>query len=114
MPTMGGYALLNGQMTARISTASAFSALGTLADPFSDAGESLCGDDQTFQIARRLICSNVDIMGNSLYDRMNLACDGISLAVAFQAYPAKLGAPFANHLHPAGCDGAVDDCDQDF
>jgi hypothetical protein len=116
MPEVGGYALLNGQMTARISTASAFTALSTLPDPFSDAGQSLCGDDSTFQVAKKLICENVDIMSNSLDDNAHprQACDAVSLALAFQAYPAKLGAPFTTLPHSVGCDGSVNDCDRDF
>jgi len=109
--TATGLYTLNGQLAARITTASIFGLLGHLDYSDPDGGtHKLCGNDPVFQAAQQSVCAATDIMGLPSQDNTDAGCNALSFAIGFNSIQAVLGPPMATHYPLAGCDGGVVDC----
>lgn len=104
----GTYSLTNGIITGRWNVAQLLSSLQTLAVK----GQTLCQGSTYYPFIKGEICQYADIMTDPTQDLTGSTCDGVSLAIALTADPARLGAvvpsPAGNSLCPP--DAGPDDC----
>jgi hypothetical protein len=103
----GGYDLTQGQLVARMSTATIFHVLAQAVD---STGQFLCGTNPMYQELRTAVCQGADIMDTPSADNTDAGCNAISITVGFTASAAQMGAPSTLGPAVAGCDGAIDDC----
>jgi hypothetical protein len=103
----GGYDLQQGQLVARMSTATIFHVLAQAVD---STGQFLCGTNPSYLELRTAVCQGADIMGTPAADNTDAGCNAISITVGFTASAARMGAPSTLGPAEAGCDGAIDDC----
>jgi hypothetical protein len=105
----GGYDLQQGQLVARMSTATIFHVLAQAVD---STGQFLCGTNPSYVELRTAVCQGADIMATPAADNTDAGCNAISITVGFTASAAQMGAPSTLGPAEAGCDGAIDDCVQ--
>jgi len=100
VPSGGTWSLQNGQVGARWATSDALYSFHTLSDT---SGDSLCGNDLTYQLVSGGICSQADIASSPANDDMGLPCDALSIGLGFTASPAQLGDELDPLIVPSTC-----------
>jgi hypothetical protein len=107
-----GWSLDDGVLAGRWGSAKLLTSLAALADPLAP-GSYLCGADETYVALKRQICDLADITVDPKRDNTNVACDALSMTVAFTATPAHLGEVYDKGPFPVGCaDGGAPYHDQ--
>lgn len=105
-----GFKLAKGVFTGRWKTTDMFGTVSHLASN----GQNLCTDHPVYAAVKNLICGARDI--TSALAGPTTACDSISLAIAFETEPAKLGIVWQGTPVQSPCtpdkDPALDSCDK--
>ncbi len=88
---MSGNALvkMTGVLGGRWDPAKFLPSLQDVPDPVQ-SGSYLCGPDFTYQLLKTIICDNVDVNDSPANDGTGV-CNAVSMGLAFEAVPAKLG-----------------------
>ncbi len=81
---------LSGRVAGRWEASKMLTSLQALNDPLQ-AGQHLCGTDPTYQVVKPKICEYVDITADPTDDGTGV-CNALSMALGFEAAPAKFGA----------------------
>jgi hypothetical protein len=108
-PELGSYRL-DGQIAGRSTTAEMLLTASRLK---SANGTPLCGSNPDLVPVKATICRAADLPVDPAADGKDSPCGATSFAIPFTARPAKIGYRFDKGATPPGCDGSVDDCDQD-
>ena len=105
----GGYAVQGGLITGRSSVPDLLNEIQAFNDPIN--GGYLCKGTTSYEGIKTLICQNADIALHANEDNTGALCDAVSVAVAYAAYPARLGGIVPKMGPPKGCpEASPDDC----
>ena len=106
----GSYALTDGIVAGRWATRTLLTSMQYLRDPLATS-RSLCGTDPTYLAIKDQICKSTDLASDVAGDNTNAPCAAISVAVGFDAEPAKIGALTTGKSQGAPCGPTyTDDC----
>lgn len=109
-PQGSSYAIEDGQLSGRWSTAAALAASHTLRDPLHPS-QFLCPGNMTYESGKMLTCRVADINANPVDDRTGAPCDALAVGSVFTAYPALVGGIATRPYSPDPCgEAGVDDC----
>jgi hypothetical protein len=102
--TGAGWRIDDGSISGRWRTSDLLANMATIPDPLIDGGY-VCGNDILYQYFKPVICALQDITSNPGADHTTpLAnCDALSMALAFEAEPARLGPVYGVPPASAGC-----------
>lgn len=81
---------LSGTLAGRWTASDFLQHLEGVPDPVQ-AGQYLCGTGLTYSIIKGQVCGHRDLASNPDLDGKNTTCDAVSMAIGFDAFPAKLG-----------------------
>jgi hypothetical protein len=84
------FALRQGTLGGRVEAGAFLTSLGHVQDPFSSPGTYFCGNSGPYGQLKGLVCDSVDITTSPTATR-DTACDALSIALGWEAAPAKLG-----------------------
>ena len=102
-PGVNGYALRQGRLAGRWADGDI---LGEVAAIIGEDDEPLCTDAGIYNLMKAAICKYVDIEG--VVGGPTAPCDAISLGIAFEAEPAKLGSVHVTEDLGLSCPPATD------
>jgi hypothetical protein len=94
------WSLQNGQVGARWATSAALYSFHTLSDT---GGNSLCGNNPTYQLVSSGVCAQADIASDPANDGKGLPCDALSVGLGFTASQALLGDELDPTIVPSVC-----------
>jgi hypothetical protein len=94
---------MKGVIAGRWDTRNILTGMQSVHDPFN-SGQYLCGSDPTYLAFKAAICGASDISRQASNDNTGAPCDALSLAIAFESEPAKLGGllPSGTPSEPCG------------
>jgi hypothetical protein len=105
----GAYALADGLVVGKWRLEDVFLAISSYR---SNDGLPVCTDDTAYVIGKQTICKSADVYAGTTTP--TTPCDSLSLGVAFEASPARVGAIISPPGNPPGCppetDPANDSC----
>jgi hypothetical protein len=81
---------LKGTLAGRWKARDFLTSLQGVPDPVQ-SGAYLCGGSLTYTVIKSSVCNHRDIADNPDNDGKNTTCDAVSMAIGFEARPAKLG-----------------------
>jgi len=103
-----GYGLTKGVLTGRWKATDMFAAVSHVVA----SAQSVCTDSPIYQAVKLAVCNSRDIAGT--LGGPTTPCDALSLALSFEASPAKMGLVFPSKALVSNCpkatDPAVDNC----
>lgn len=101
---------LKGTLAGRWKARDFLTNLQGVPDPVQ-AGQYLCGSSLTYTVIKSSVCNHRDIADNPDNDGKNTTCDAVSMAIGFDARPARLGPIQAAPAPLTPCDaGWVGSC----
>jgi hypothetical protein len=100
-PDAGGWRLTQGTIAGKWTIADLFTDLSAL----RVGGAAVCTDAKDYTQIKHAFCGAADI---ALQTGAQSACDSLSFGMAFEAWPAKLGAPVTVPPPAGGCPAATD------
>lgn len=86
------FRLTNGTVAGRTSTRDLLTSIGNLRSSKS-SGKLFCTND-FYDLARNLVCSAADVPATPALDFKSASCDGLTIGLAFEATPARLGSTY--------------------
>jgi hypothetical protein len=101
-PMGNSFTVVDGNIAGRWKANKVLEIVGNAKSP---AGPGLlCNDLATYQQIKQLVCGAADLPSDPSQDRTDVACDALSLGLAFTASPARLGtvAPVSTDAPPCG------------